>query len=168
MITINKSKENTNKHQKPLMLSITEVIEQLKRFKECECVTLIEILKGLEILKNPEKTTNNTIESLRKKLNAILASDENKNITKDDLSLSKAAYNALLAVVKIKPINDLEPISLEKISEIEDDRLIYLSTGHVYHVNLLVKWIKTKKEYINPLTNMRWLCRKNQSLCYDY
>ncbi|MBI5448507.1 MAG: hypothetical protein HY939_07290 [Gammaproteobacteria bacterium] len=91
------------------------------------------------------------IAELRNQLNTIIADDTNNAIRKGNTSYADVAYNTLLALAEFSPLNEDDPITLESINA--NDRVV-VSSGHQFNITALAEWVKTKKEFVNPLTNL--------------
>lgn len=141
-----------------VMPSITDTIKELTKFSKHENVSMI--LKDLAALQAKEiqgKDLLNTVNSLRKRLKVIESDTNSSRITNDGLFLADAAYNALLALAENSPRNKpsddtkepLDPINRDTIKK--NDR-VFMSTGYVFDINYLAKWIKTANKYIDPVT----------------
>jgi hypothetical protein len=144
------------------MLSIEEVIKQLNKFPELKPKNLVPDLATY--WQSPEKVAAEVIsrvDDIRKELIKILDS------TKDD-----AAYNTLLLLAELKPINDEDPSSMEKI---KDDDKVFISTGFQFDIKQLITWHNTRsararkaasdppeitsKWLLHPVTNQRFCSR---------
>lgn len=133
------------------MSPLSGVIEKLKVFIEFN-----EIPEAIECLtkqSDPEKINHHLIELTRKKLNKILLSEQFKTTSKKGLLLKDVVYDALIALAKIFPNNDEDPISLESIDE---PYKIFISTGHQFDIRSLVLYYHTKpnRAFYNPFTNL--------------
>jgi len=150
-----------------VMPSIPESIEQLSKFEEREDVSTI--LSEISNLETSTEIDEATSESLRSKLSKILSDDTTESVKKDSLSLADAAYNALLALAELKPINEEDPILLTEIAP--GDRVV-VSTGHQFDIKSLIKYHDTRdyrgstlhetsvsKWLINPITNAMFSAR---------
>jgi len=147
--------------------SYKEAIKQLEKFSEREDISAI--LKILYELESSSGVEDEIIESLRRQLNAILIDKNSDDVTKGDLSLSDASYNALLALAEFSPINANDPITLD---EIDKDNLVVVSTGHQFDIVELIKYHNTRyyrgsslgessdsKWLLNPITNAKFSSR---------
>lgn len=98
------------------MPSIKESIETLTNFLMPNTGNVRLILDELHLCEaSPEKIEEKTLESLRNQLNAILSDDGSARIIVGSLSFADAAYNALIALAELKPINDIDPITQEEV-----------------------------------------------------
>lgn len=139
--------------------------------------TLSEAIVQLERFENQNNITNRlrsagdeTIISLRKDLQAIVADQKNESVlSSNQVSLKKAAYDALLALAESYPINDRDYTSLETQDEIteskdEIDRIIvFTSTGHWFALKPLIDFYNTQRAlrsdyiFVNPGTMSKFL-----------
>lgn len=143
-------------------------IEQLSLFieEDNDISSIINHLKYGDINKtygDINTKTNEMIDFLRKNLLGIISCKSNNGIVKNGLSLTEAAYIALLAVAEYKPINERDPILL---TDIEDSAKVYISTGYQFDIETLIRWHNQrpyrgsdlkeqdeKRYLLNPITN---------------
>ncbi len=148
--------------------SVKFAIEQLSLFiqEDNDISSIINHLKYGDINKtycNLNEKTNEMIDFLRKNLLGIISCEGNNQFVKNGLSLTEAAYTALLAVAEYKPINERDPILL---TDIEDSAKVYISTGYQFDIETLILWHNgrsyrgsdlkeqdEKRYLLNPITN---------------
>lgn len=151
------------------MLTITDAIKELSQFSTHDGVP--EILDDLADLK--KDSTENKMEVLRKKLTSFLSSEPAFNGLKMQKTIFErfdffnffqnkngcvfdAAYNTLLALAELKPINDADPISW---AEITPKNKIFTSTGHQFDIITLIAFnnqrvsLEVNKSILNIMTN---------------
>lgn len=145
------------------MPSVTEASQQLSKFRQHDDVQAI--LNNLFILEMPE--VDERIEALRNQLSRIVSDDNNNQVKDDDLSLSEAAYNVLIALAEYRPINDIDPVTQDSITE---GNHFFAQTGHQYDIHSLVRWFLAKEEYYNILANIEFSPRDQvriKQLCIE-
>lgn len=120
-----------------------------------------EVADILDTLSAIDKETN--VELLRSAVKKILLLDKKNRVMKEGISLSDGAYDTLLALAELKPLNEKDLISLESIDEANK---IYTSSGHQYDINSLMNYHQTrslryslkehanKKLLLDPSTNL--------------
>lgn len=173
------------------MPTLKKAILDLKPFSKHDGIA--EILDYLTPFQKNEHLADAEIEGLRKKLRDILSSEptlnqhpivtsvdtvENHHFFRSffnyarnkDITVYDAIYNVLIALAELKPLNDTDPITLDKI---KDKNKIFTSTGHQYDINTLIDFhnqrpigkaeffaiIKNNKPILNIHTNQPFSLR---------
>jgi len=148
------------------MPPIISAYRQLEYFKEQGDVSAI--WHRLCVLTFSSEADDEDIQILRTSLKAILSKDENEKIKSDDVSLSDAAYNALLALAEYSPINDKDPILQDQI---DPDSRVFVSSGYQFDIKKLIEYHQSrefravlretedKKWLLNPFTNDKFSLR---------
>jgi hypothetical protein len=148
-----------------LMPNLNEAILDLSQFSdEIQKIAYEEgssnLITDLSSFSTPEKTPDELIEKVRKKLKRISLIT---NLQKNGITLAQAAHRSLLALSQFKPINAEDPITSDAI---EADDVIYTSTGHQFSLTNLIHYHNVRdyrgaqlgeqansKWLLNPITN---------------
>ena len=153
------------------MPTLTDAIEKLTPFSTHDGVP--ELLNDLAELEN--EMTDNKMEDLRKKLTHFLSSEPAFNARRmpeallerfaffnffqnKNHSVFDAAYNTLLALAELKPLNDTDPITW---TEITPKNKIFTSTGHQFDIITLISFnnqrvlkpLEVNRPILNIMTN---------------
>ncbi|KTD24013.1 hypothetical protein [Legionella maceachernii] len=136
------------------MGNIKEHIKKLSQFSEFKNIS--ELVKILETLS--KETPIAVIESLRSDLKKHLTEEMR---IKDNVSLADAAMGCLLALAKLKPINEEDPILQEKIKK---KNRLFTAADYQFSLPALLEFhnkrlcrageTPTSKKLINPSTNL--------------
>jgi hypothetical protein len=165
-----------------VIMNLTSEIKQLSHFSEQEGIA--EIVTGLSRLSDsrpffesifyssPEISNTDRqalIDDLRTKLHAILEKAKNNFDIHTHESLATASHNALLALAKLMPKNDEDPVMF---TEISSGKQVVIAEGYQYDIDLLIHFQKMRparketnekgsnyKPLIDPRTNVPFLPR---------
>ena len=163
-------------------MNLTPEITQLSHFSKI--VGIPEIIEGLGRLSDTrpyfekmfysrtelsDATRQELIENLRTKLQTVLKAAENMFDIHPHESLATASHNALLALAKLSPKNDEDPVMFTDISS---SNQIVIAEGYQYDINYVIEFQKTRppknetnergsnyKPLIDPRTNIPFLPR---------
>ncbi len=137
------------------MQTIIEAIEQLTKFSNEDRVDISDIITCLNNLELPGEE-GGIMGSLRIQLQAILSKNENNNIKRDGVSLSDVAYEILLVLAELKPINEIDPITQ---GEIDENNVVLVSTGHQYNIDSLIDYHNARlyRENLDEYSDSKFL-----------
>lgn len=120
---------------------LTPIISALETSKnDINTATLLNQLYNLILIEAGEPEL---IESCRIELSQLIQSPHINN-TLDDIF-----HSALLLLNDLAPINNQDPISLERIPQ---RHRITLFNGNQFNISTLSRWLNTKGNFTNPLT----------------
>lgn len=143
-------------------MALSSAIETLETFSDSEIPSLIEELKKLTLAVSIEEKA---VEALRNKLKILLVKEEAR---KEGFSLADAAYNLLLALAELKPLNDTDPATMEAIPE---DKRVFIADGQQFSIETIVKFHHARpyrsdlgeeakqKRLLNPRTSLPFEAR---------
>ncbi len=108
-----------------------------------------EVLSLCDRLISFRELSEEDVETLRRDLQTEV-SVKNEYVQRNESTLAREAYKTLLFLAEKKPLNEECPITLENIPE--EDK-VYLSSGNVLNIKLLVEHFNRRKDFISPLSS---------------
>lgn len=158
------------------VMDLSLEISQLNHFSSQAEVA--EIIRGLQRLHDnrswlenvfypPQPVSqlerNHLIEDLRRQLQVVFKKADSDFTVSKPVSLAKASHDALLALAKLSPKNDVDPVTFD---EIPKSKQVVIADGWQYNIDNVVRFQKTRparkethevkrnyKQLIDPRTN---------------
>jgi hypothetical protein len=132
-------------------MSLQPVIDKLELFTDV--ISIPEIISDLNDLEALDVIADKSVvESLRTRLKELLSVDTTIGTT----SLADTAYDTLLALACLSPLNTEDPITL---AEIPPEDVVYASTGHQFSISVLVHYhnMRPYREELGETASQKWL-----------
>jgi hypothetical protein len=121
--------------------------------EETLALGILSRLSDLSELTDAEKVLE--VADFRDCLN-LLMDEYKKDRSRDGAHFRDAIFSALIAIALASPRNLTDPCSMD---EIEPEARIATADGFQFDIHYLARWIKTKGEWINPLTRAKFTSR---------
>ncbi len=148
------------------MPTLRQAIERLSLFSNSENVPdVISSLQNLSVNKEMDALRKKLILLSKSKIQKESKTEESKSEEKSP-SLAEAAYDVLLALAELHPLNDIDPITQDTI---ETKDKVFVSTGHQFSLSNLIEYHNSRsyrgsslgenhasKWLLNPLTNQKF------------
>ncbi|WP_133137506.1 hypothetical protein [Legionella rowbothamii] len=135
----------------------------IKRFNALSTTTQVKPIVAALQQVAAKTAGDDLIAKLRRKLLPLTTED---NYSSSKQNLVDLAYDTLLILAELYPLNSVEPITLLDMKDIDPSDRIFVSTGHQFSLSQLIEWhnqracrtgeTDTSKSLLNPLTNNKF------------